>query len=162
MSLQNELIVRVGLPLYGLKRTLSSVERTRRRVAAQAIRPPRFSPPRVLGLNADVSGGYRHGWPLYGVEPRNGAAPVRHVLYFHGGAYINEIVFPHWWLFGLLVKSAPCRVAVPIYPLAAAAAAARLARQVSTVSSTGAVPGDRKSTRLNSSHVSLSRMPSSA
>jgi acetyl esterase/lipase len=120
LSLQNELIVRVGLPLYGLKRTLSSVERTRRRIAAQAIRPPRFSPPRVLGIHADVSGGSRHGWPLYSLVPRNGAAPVRHVLYFHGGAYINEIVFPHWWLLGLLVRSAPCRAAVPIYPLAAA------------------------------------------
>lgn len=120
MSLQNELIVRVGLPLYGLKRTLSSAERTRRRIAAQAIRPPRFSPPRILGLHADVSGGHRNGWPLYSLAPRNGAAPMRHVLYFHGGAYINEIVFAHWWMLGLLVRSAPCRVSVPIYPLAAA------------------------------------------
>lgn len=125
MSLQNDLIVRVGLPLYGLKRTLSSAERTRRRIAAQAIRPPRFSPPRIIGWHADVSGGHRSGWPLYSLAPRNGAAPVRHVLYFHGGAYINEIVFTHWWTLGLLARSAPCRVAVPIYPLAAAIGPAR-------------------------------------
>jgi epsilon-lactone hydrolase len=120
LSLQNELVVRVGLPLYGLKRTLSSAERTRRRVASQAIRPPRFSPPRILGLHAEVSGGHRNGWPLYSLAPKDGAAPVRHVIYFHGGAYINEIAFAHWWMLGLLVRSAPCRAAVPIYPLAAA------------------------------------------
>jgi acetyl esterase/lipase len=65
----------------------------------------------------------RRGWPVYELTPR--AAPTeRHVLYLHGGAYIDEIERTHWWALGRLVKSASCRCVVPIYPLGRALGAA--------------------------------------
>jgi epsilon-lactone hydrolase len=80
------------------------------------VRPASFAPPRRLDRRAAVSVDRRHGWPVYELAPRAGA-PVCHVLYLHGGAYIHEIGRWHWTLTGHLVKAAPCRCVVPIYPL---------------------------------------------
>lgn len=124
MSLLNSFITRVVLPLEGGKRQLSSAERTRRDIAARALRPDRFGPPRGLERRARVSVSHARGWPVYDLSPRAGE-PVRHVLYLHGGAYVSEIVSWHWWMLGRLVKDASCRCVVPIYPLGAALGASK-------------------------------------
>src|SRR4051812_45925577 len=123
MSLANLLITKIALPLRGSKRRYASAERTRRHIAALEVRPVSFAPSRRLDRRALVSLHRRHGWPVYELTPREGA-PVSHVLYLHGGAYIHEIGRWHWVLAGHMVEQTPCRCVVPIYPLGRALGAA--------------------------------------
>jgi epsilon-lactone hydrolase len=123
VSLANELVTRIVLPLRGGKRRHSDVGRTRRHIVERAWRPASFAPPRRLARRADVSLRRHDGWPVYELAPRS-AAPVRHVLYLHGGSYVNEIVRSHWSFVGHLVATAPVAAVVPIYPLGASVGAA--------------------------------------
>jgi epsilon-lactone hydrolase len=125
LSLRNELIVKVAIPLSGGKRMLSSPEKTRRHIADRAVRPARYGPPRSLVRKAKISIDHRHGWPVYGLGA-GGDDPGRHVIFLHGGAYVGEIVGMQWQMLGRLAKEAPCRITVPIYPLGAAVGAARV------------------------------------
>ncbi len=126
-SFQSRLIVRVVLPIRGGKRRYASVERTNRHIAARAARPARFGPPRQLRRRVVVHRHDRQGWPVYSVQPLEGPSPCRTVLYFHGGAYINEITRFHWSLAARMVRETSCRCLLPIYPLGARAGAARVA-----------------------------------
>lgn len=119
MSLQNEFITRVVLPVMGNKRVFASVERTRDHIEGRAVRPERFGPPLLLDRRVDVSVEHRSSWPVYALAPKRGEAK-RHVVYFHGGAYINEIVRTHWQFLAGLVQRVPARCVVPIYPLGGA------------------------------------------
>ncbi|MER5386052.1 alpha/beta hydrolase [Streptomyces sp. NPDC002688] len=47
-----------------------------------------------------------------------GAAPARHALYLHGGAYIHEIIPRHWSLIAKTAVASSTRFTVPIYPVA--------------------------------------------
>jgi acetyl esterase/lipase len=125
-SLQNRLIVHVVLPIRGGKRRYASLERTSRHIAARAARPARFTPPRRLRRRVVVSRADRQAWPVYSVQPLEGRPPSRTVLYFHGGAYINEITRFHWALAARIAREASCRCLVPIYPLGARAGAAQV------------------------------------
>jgi acetyl esterase/lipase len=125
-SLQNRLIVHVVLPIRGGKRRYASAERTNRHIAARAARPARFAPPRRLHRRVVVRRQDRQGWPVYSLQPPEGASPSRTVLYFHGGAYINEITRYHWSLAARMARGASCRCLLPIYPLGARAGAARV------------------------------------
>lgn len=123
MSLRNDLVVRLALPLLGAKRRFSDAERMRRHIARRAARPARFAPPRRLGRSVTISSRRADGWPVYDLTPRS-AQPVRHLVYFHGGAYVNEIVLWHWLMLARLAAHAPARCVVPIYPLGGALGAA--------------------------------------
>jgi acetyl esterase/lipase len=125
-SLQNRLIVRVVLPIRGGKRRYASVERTSRHIAARAAHPARFDPPRRLRRLVLVSRQERAGWPVYDLAPQGEPLPARRVLYFHGGAYINELTRSHWSLVARLAREVPCRCQLPIYPLGARAGAAQV------------------------------------
>ncbi len=124
MSLENTLITRVVMPLSGGRRLFADAAGTRRYIADRAVRPIKFAPPRRLDRRATVELRRRDGWPVYELEPRSGRS-VRHILYLHGGAYINEISFWHWWFLGRVVERAPAQATVPIYPLGAVAGVAR-------------------------------------
>jgi len=124
LSVPDRVMMRVILPLWGGKRRYGDAARIRRQIAAQARRPTRHTPPAGLRRRAVVTLRDHDGWPVYEVAPRSPAAPGRHVLFFHGGAYINEILRPHWWFIGDLVRASGARCVVPIYPLGAAAGAA--------------------------------------
>lgn len=41
-----------------------------------------------------------------------------HIIYTHGGTYINELVRPHWWLLQQLICRTRATITVPFYPLA--------------------------------------------
>ena len=122
MSLQNAFITKVWLPLTGNKRHWSTTEGARSYIATRAAKTQRFAPPRVVTGRVRSVPHERQGWPVYELTPRRGEA-ARHVFYLHGGAYVNEIVFWHWWLLAGLVRGIPCRALVPIYPLGARAGA---------------------------------------
>jgi epsilon-lactone hydrolase len=96
----------------------------RRHIAKRAARPAPFAPPRWLGRRVAVSSRGVEGWPLYELAPRS-ADPVRHLVYFHGGAYVNEIVLWHWLMLAGIAARGPVRCLVPIYPLGAALGAKR-------------------------------------
>ncbi|MFF3014185.1 alpha/beta hydrolase fold domain-containing protein [Streptomyces sp. NPDC057939] len=101
----------------GRRRRFASAEAVRARVAESARRPSSHLPPRSLGRVAEVSRTFVGAWPVYDVSPR-GEEPVTRVLYVHGGAYINELVRPHWSMIRTLVTGARARVVVPAYILA--------------------------------------------
>ncbi|NJC23300.1 acetyl esterase/lipase [Arthrobacter pigmenti] len=50
------------------------------------------------------------------VTPRKPSG--RHIIYTHGGTYINELVRPHWWIIAELVRRTGAAVTVPLYRLA--------------------------------------------
>lgn len=51
------------------------------------------------------------------LRPRSGASR-RHIIYTHGGTYINELARPHWWIIAALIKATGATVTVPLYRLA--------------------------------------------
>ncbi|MFD3870007.1 alpha/beta hydrolase fold domain-containing protein [Streptomyces sp. NPDC058623] len=101
----------------GRRRRFASAEAVRARVAESARRPSSHLPPRSLGRVAEISRTFVGAWPVYDASPR-GEEPVTQVLYVHGGAYINELVRPHWSMIRTLVTRAGARVVVPAYILA--------------------------------------------
>ncbi|MEU8773754.1 alpha/beta hydrolase [Streptomyces sp. NPDC048606] len=106
-----------ALTAAGRRRRFATAEAVRARVAESARRPASHLPPRSLGRVAEVSRTFVGAWPVYDAAPR-GQEPVARVLYVHGGAYINELVRPHWSLIRTLVTRARARVVVPAYVLA--------------------------------------------
>lgn len=49
-----------------------------------------------------------------------GRSSRKHILYLHGGAYVQGFVKPHWLFLHELTKSTGCSVIAPDYPLAPA------------------------------------------
>jgi acetyl esterase/lipase len=105
------------ITLRGSKRMFSSAERTLKRVAQLEKKPVSFAPPASLSRSVSVSLREVDGWPVYDIAPLTGA-PVRHVVYLHGGCYVFEIDPVHWTLIRNLVLEAGVHVVVPIMPLA--------------------------------------------
>ncbi|MCX5076893.1 alpha/beta hydrolase [Streptomyces sp. NBC_00513] len=107
----------VALIAVGRRRRYAGAEAVRARVAESARRPASHLPPRSLGRVAEVSRAFVGAWPVYDVSPR-GVEPAARVLYVHGGAYVGELLRPHWSLVRTLVTRARARVVVPAYILA--------------------------------------------
>ncbi|MFJ3878900.1 alpha/beta hydrolase fold domain-containing protein [Streptomyces sp. NPDC090077] len=106
-----------ALVATGRRRRFATAEAVRAAVAQSARRPASHLPPRSLGRVAELSRTFVGAWPVYDASPR-GQEPVARVLYVHGGAYIDELVRPHWSLIRTLVTRARARVVVPAYVLA--------------------------------------------
>lgn len=51
------------------------------------------------------------------LTPKSGASRW-HIVYNHGGAYVNDMVGPHWDIVNALIDATGATVIVPIYPLA--------------------------------------------
>lgn len=51
------------------------------------------------------------------VRPLTGATRA-HIVYTHGGIYINELSRPHWWIIAELTRRTGATVTVPLYRLA--------------------------------------------
>ncbi|MEU3910936.1 MULTISPECIES: alpha/beta hydrolase [unclassified Streptomyces] len=106
-----------ALVATGRRRRFATAEAVRATVAQAARRPASHLPPRSLGRVAEVSRTFVGAWPVYDVSPL-GQEPVTRVLYVHGGAFIDELIRPHWSLIRTLVTRARARVVVPAYVLA--------------------------------------------
>ena len=52
------------------------------------------------------------------VAPHKPDASALRIVYFHGGAYVNEMVAAHWQIIAGLVRRTGATVDVPHYPLA--------------------------------------------
>lgn len=74
--------------------------------------------PTALGRDVQVNLRERAGWPVYHIVPSASPETDSHIVFLHGGGFINEIVSAHWRFVGCLTRDAPARCVVPIFPLA--------------------------------------------
>lgn len=51
------------------------------------------------------------------LAPREGRS-AWHIVYTHGGSFVNELMSPHWDIIAALVRATGATVTVPLYPLA--------------------------------------------
>lgn len=114
---------RPSLPMRGAKvflrltrrrgADLTEVERAYRTRAAPTAAPI----PARLEAACTVERRAVRGRPVIRLTPRRGASGL-HVVYTHGGGYVNALVGNHWDLLGMLVRHTGATVTVPLYPLA--------------------------------------------
>lgn len=58
-----------------------------------------------------------HGHPVFTLTSKAGKSKT-HILYFHGGAYVQGFVKQHWEFLSMLVHQTHCTITAPAYPLA--------------------------------------------
>ena len=63
-----------------------------------------------------VGGWEAEGHPVVTVHPKGGPG-TWHMLYFHGGGFVQPMFKVHWPLVGAMVKSCGISVTVPLYPV---------------------------------------------
>lgn len=57
------------------------------------------------------------GQPVFTLIPKAGWSAA-HIIYTHGGGYVDALRTPHWWIIDRLIEETGATVTVPIYPLA--------------------------------------------
>lgn len=55
---------------------------------------------------------------VFTLSPKNKKGSSRHILYLHGGAYVQNFVIFHWKFLAELVNKTGCSITAPDYPLA--------------------------------------------
>lgn len=111
------------LRLLPIKQRLASAAAVQEHVRRLALRPAPHEP---TGLGRDVAVTLKRsaaGWPVYHTALAAAPDAGNHVLFLHGGGFINEIVRAHWRFVAYLTRHAGVRCVVPIYPLAPGATA---------------------------------------
>ncbi|MGT2436497.1 alpha/beta fold hydrolase [Bradyrhizobium betae] len=104
------------------KQQLASAEAVQAHVQRLALEPVSFGPPN-LGRGVEVILTRMGGWPVYYTAPSSGHEGCNHVMFLHGGGYINEIAPAHWRFVAQMTRKAGVVCVVPIYPLAPRATA---------------------------------------
>lgn len=104
------------------KEQLASAEAVQAHVQKLALGPASHEPA-GLGRGVEVTLTKMGGWPVYYTAPSSGHEGCNHVMFLHGGGYINEIVPAHWRFVGQMTRKAGVVCVVPIYPLAPRATA---------------------------------------
>jgi acetyl esterase/lipase len=99
------------------KRQWKSAAAVRHRVNKLEQRPATHHPS-ALGREVQVNLREWAGWPVYHTVPSLSPETSNHVVFLHGGGFINEIVSAHWRFVGCLTRDAPARCVVPIFPVA--------------------------------------------
>lgn len=108
-SIQSKAII-VLLHLLRIKRT---VNRMRQRV--ESGNTTYTEPSKRLHQKHQISKRKIDGHLLWTIAPRNDPGD-KHVLYLHGGAYVNSFASQHWTLMSKLVETLNCTVTAPNYP----------------------------------------------
>lgn len=79
---------------------------------------PQHSPLRsVLKKLCDIQEQQINGHLVYTLTPKTGKRSA-HIIYTHGGAYVNALRSEHWDMIRKLIEKTGATVTVPIYPLA--------------------------------------------
>lgn len=76
-----------------------------------------FEPPGVVVQELDVEKHEQDGHFYYILQPKEQTSDL-HILYLHGGAYVNRITSQHWHFLARIVEALDCKITVPLYPLA--------------------------------------------
>ncbi len=114
-SLQHQLLTRV-IPVVRRSREVRDPEAVRRDVLASRTGTEPLPPPRLVrGLEVARVDGY--DFPVLSLRVA-GSAPVRSILYLHGGGYVGQVDRYHWGYVAALARRLRVRVVVPAYPLA--------------------------------------------
>ena len=74
-------------------------------------------PPRETRYHCNVSERRFHDRKVFTLTPKSRPSQ-RHILYIHGGAYVQNFVRQHWTFLTMLVKHTHCTITAPDYPLA--------------------------------------------
>jgi epsilon-lactone hydrolase len=98
------------------KQTFADVATLHRSIESRQ-RPAEAEPPASVRRRHVVECEEIQERPVYTLRPRSGSSS-RHVLYFHGGAYVHQIQRDHWSFLSRLVARTGCTVTAPLYPLA--------------------------------------------
>jgi monoterpene epsilon-lactone hydrolase len=95
---------------------LADTEATRTKFLSRTYPSP--APiPASLAKKVNVTKAIIGGHKVLTLVPTTNAS-TRHVIYYHGGAYVNDMLGPHWDIVGALIDATGATVTVPIYPLA--------------------------------------------
>lgn len=76
-------------------------------------------PPSSVSRTCRVHRFQVHGRNVFTLSPKH-ATTGKHILYLHGGAYVQNFVLFHWWFLAELVRKLDCTITAPDYPLAPA------------------------------------------
>jgi acetyl esterase/lipase len=96
-----------------IKQSLVPVSRSLAQFEERNSKP--YTLPKGLSVLIDYTQTSFKGMPVYTLG-KNNAEKV--VLYFHGGAYVEQPLLAHWIFLERLVKLTDCQIIVPIYPKA--------------------------------------------
>jgi acetyl esterase/lipase len=94
------------------------------RTLAEHIKHSRVGPARpsaAMRRRLDISSRMANGYEVYTVAPRAGRGESPgpgHVMYIHGGAYVEGIFRWHWYFIARMVERLGMTFTVPLYPLA--------------------------------------------
>lgn len=103
------------LPLLGSRKQMSSEERMAKSFSSKPLEAA--PPPRHLARNYRIERKTLGNMLSFQMTPKQGANDL-HVLYLHGGAYVNELVKAHWLIVEGLAKRTGATIHIPLYPLA--------------------------------------------
>jgi acetyl esterase/lipase len=74
-------------------------------------------PSKETHKNCDVVKSTVNGHNVFTLTPKTERSKS-HILYFHGGAYVQGFVKQHWKFLSMLVQQTGCSISAPDYPLA--------------------------------------------
>ena len=74
-------------------------------------------PPKEIYRICNVGKSQVGGRNVFVLSPKNHVSS-NHILYLHGGAYVQSFVKQHWRFLSMLVRETNCTVTAPDYPLA--------------------------------------------
>jgi epsilon-lactone hydrolase len=104
------------LALKANGKPLADVEATRTKLLSRIYLAP-AAIPASLSDKVTVSEELIAGRKVFTLTPKAGASKW-HIIYYHGGGYVNEMIKAHWDIVGALIEATGATVTVPIYPLA--------------------------------------------
>jgi epsilon-lactone hydrolase len=87
-----------------------------RALFSRAYPEPAAVPGRML-RRFEVSRAAIAGLPVIRLKPR-GRASGQHLIYTHGGAYVQALIRPHWWILDGATSGTGVTITVPLYRLA--------------------------------------------
>lgn len=76
-----------------------------------------LEPPKTLRTKCKVETRTIRGRNVFTLTPKQNNSG-KHILYLHGGAYVQNFVRQHWTFLGALAESLHCSITAPDYPLA--------------------------------------------
>lgn len=114
MSLFTE-VYRYGTAAFGAQWKFLTPQNMRFHVAF--LRPSERKPPVKIYSHCDVVLRPVEGFPVYHVTPKD-EKPARHIIYLHGGSFVNPMTGTHWDYLFRLMQATPCSVSAPLYGLA--------------------------------------------
>ena len=77
--------------------------------------PKAMQPPRSLFKKCDIQKQFVHERRVFTITPTE--VNNKHILFFHGGAYADEISIWHWRFVANILKRTKCKISVIEYPL---------------------------------------------